>query len=152
MFEDYISDERGLSPVFAAILLIGLVAILFAVIGGLVTDSGSDVAVAPTAQISASFDTTANNITLSHESGDDINPDAVEIEYQDSSGTSETQGFNDAIHGNVDGLYQGGDEVVVDVGGHFSSTAGVESGGEVTVRWVGENGDQNQALLEEIVP
>ncbi|TQQ80161.1 type IV pilin [Halonotius roseus] len=155
MFEFKPADDRGLSPVIGVILLVGITVILVAVVGGLVTDFGSDIEVAPNAQFNADFDTNGNNITITHGSGDDINPDNVAFEYtvNDTAERGPTN-FNDAVDNSdtIDGLFQSGDEVTLSSVNFLEDGDDVSSGGEIRMIWTGESGDQREVLLEEIVP
>lgn len=155
MFEFKPADDRGLSPVIGVILLVGITVILVAVVGGLVTDFGSDIEVAPNAQFNADFDTTNGNITITHGSGDDINPDNVEFEYTLNDDTERgPMNFNEAVDSGdtIEGLFQSGDEVTLSESGSLLESDDVSSGGEIRMIWTGESGDQREVLLEEIVP
>lgn len=153
MFNTDSTEDRALSPVIGVILLVGITVILVAVVGGLVTDFGSDVGVAPSAQVSTEFDTSNDQINLTHESGDDINPETIEFEYTLEDGTERgPEGFNSAAAGSVDGLFQAGDDVTLNTSGSLIQSSDVASGGEIRMIWVGENGDQNEVIVEEIVP
>jgi flagellin-like protein len=154
MFEFEPSDDRGLSPVIGVILLVGITVILVAVVGGLVTDFGSDIEVAPNAQFNADFGTN-DNITITHGSGDDINPDNVAFEYTLNNGTERgPTNFNETVDSSdtIEGLFQSGDEVTVSESGSLLEPDDVSPGGEIRMIWTGESGNQREVLLEEIVP
>lgn len=148
------SEDRALSPVIGVVLLVGLTVILVAVVGGFVTDFGSDVEAAPNAQIGVDFDTDNNNITVSHDGGNDLNPETLEYEYEPQGGTTETQSFNETY--NQAGLMQAGEEDEIDVDGNGTSIqdniSSVDSGDTFRIIWTGESGNNREVLLEEIVP
>lgn len=145
-------SERALSPVIGVVLLVGITVLLVAVVGGFVTDFGSDVEAAPNSQLSVEFDTTNNEINVTHDGGTDLNPETLEWEY-DSSGSTTTVDFNTGITdpSSVDGLVQAGDEVSLGSGSSLHGGS-VSSGDELRLVWTGESGGNRQVLLEEIVP
>lgn len=139
------AEDRALSPVIGVILLVGITVILVAVVGGLVTDFGSDVAVTPNAQLSTNLSDGSNTTALTHESGDDLNPENVEIEL--GGNTTKLSGQNDA----PEGLLQAGDTMNIDADA-IKNGSSLSSGDEFRLIWIGENGDQNEVILDEIVP
>lgn len=138
------SEDRALSPVIGVILLVGITVILVAVVGGLVTDFGSDVAVAPNVQMNAQLENGTDNVTLTHESGDDLNPEEMQYEIG-GNGQVDLREHSNA----PEGLIQAGDEVEINATDYDSE---LESGEEFRLIWVGENGGENEILVEEIVP
>lgn len=145
-------DNRALSPVIGVVLLVGITVLLVAVVGGFVTDFGSDVEAAPNAQLSVEFDTSTPEINVTHNGGSDLNPETLQWEYESSGGTT-TVDFNEGITdpSSVDGLVQAGDEVSL---GSSSSLHGgtVSSGDELRLVWTGSSGGNRQVILDEIVP
>lgn len=148
MFSTDTSDDRALSPVIGVILLVGITVVLVAVVGGLVIGFGDDIEVAPNVQLSTSFDTNDHNITISHSSGDNLNPEELEVEYEGNRSA-----LNDVSDGGIEGLIQAGDEVVIEVDDQDNfDTQVVNSGDEFRMYWIGANGGQNEILIDEIVP
>lgn len=149
MFDNW-DEDRGLSPVIGVVLLVGLTVILVAVVGGFVTDFGSDVEAAPNAQIGVDFDEDNGYINVSHNSGNDINPDTLQVEYEEDGSTANAS-FNDAVDQPEEGLIQAGDEHAIDVDGTLNGTD-VSSGDTFRIIWEGESGGNREVILEEIVP
>ena len=146
MFTIDSTEDRALSPVIGVILLVGITVILVAVVGGLVTDFGSDVDVAPNAQLSTNATNGSSNFAITHESGDDLNPETIQVEIDDSS--EDMDNLDDA----PSGLLQAGNEITVAKSDIGSASGDLDSGEEIKVVWVGENGDSREVLLEQIVP
>lgn len=149
MFDNKPGEDRALSPVIGVVLLVALTVILVAVVGGFVTDFGSGVEAAPNAQIGVDFDKDNDYVNISHDGGSDVNPETLEVEYEeDGSVSSDT--FNNAVDSSEEGLIQAGDEHsinVTDLGG-----SDVSSGDTFRIIWTGESGNNREVLLEEIVP
>lgn len=150
MFDNKKGEDRALSPVIGVVLLVALTVILVAVVGGFVTDFGSGVEAAPNAQLGVSFDTSNSNITVSHDGGSDVNPETLEVEY-DEGGTTHTEDFNTAVDSSIDGLMQAGDEKNIEVT-NIGNASDVSSGEEFRIIWTGEEGGNREVLVEEIVP
>lgn len=145
------SEDRALSPVIGVVLLVGLTVILVAVVGGFVTDFGSDVEAAPNAQFGVNFDTDSDNITLSHDGGNDLDPETLELQYENSS-ASQSIPFNESYP--QSGLMQAGEEIEINAtqspDDGFDTV--VSSGDTFSVIWTGESGNSRSILVEETVP
>jgi len=89
MFKELFADdnERGVSPVIGVILMVAITVILAAVIGAFVLGLGDQVSNnAPQASFSFDFDTTNNNVTVTHTGGDNIQLDNLNV--TDGAGNS----------------------------------------------------------------
>ena len=91
------TDDRAVSPVIGVILMVAITVILAAVIGTFVLDLGQELGddeTAPTMAINADthddfeYDSAdeQNFIVLSHETGDELDTDDIEIQLSDPSG------------------------------------------------------------------
>ncbi|ELY50608.1 type IV pilin [Natronorubrum bangense] len=102
-------DERAVSPVIGVILMVAITVILAAVIAAFVLDIGDLDDGAPNAQIS--YDTNSNYDgdndlgTLSHEGGDAVNTEDIEIRIDDGDTTYTLNADNSFDH-NSDGETQ----------------------------------------------
>lgn len=77
-------SERAVSPVIGVILMVAITVILAAVIGTFVLGLGDSLGDSqPTAQFSVDFDSTANNATIEHSGGDQIDSDELEVIVSD---------------------------------------------------------------------
>jgi flagellin-like protein len=65
-------DERAVSPAIGVILMVAITVILAAVIGSFVLGIGGDIQQAPQASLSLEDASTTNNVTLSHNGGDEL--------------------------------------------------------------------------------
>jgi len=87
-----LDDDRGVSPVIGVILMVAITVILAAVIGTFVLGLGDSLEQAPQAQLDAEYDSTNDEVDISHNGGDSI-PEADLLvvvgsaEYDDDSGT-----------------------------------------------------------------
>jgi len=83
-----VSEERAVSPVIGVILMVAITVILAAVIGTFVLGLGDQVSTtAPQAQFSFDYDDTAGEVDVTHDGGDTIDGDNVEIRYNGSTDT-----------------------------------------------------------------
>ncbi|WP_416840699.1 type IV pilin [Haloferax sp. DFSO52] len=79
-FTDLLTDDDAVSPVIGVILMVAITVILAAVIGTFVLGLGENTATAPQASFSFDYNSSANgNLTITHESGDSINSDQLNI-------------------------------------------------------------------------
>lgn len=121
------SDERAVSPVVGATLLIGITVILASVIGTVVLGVG--VGPVETPQVTLSFEVTdgGDEITLRHEGGEPLDADEVVVLDQDGS----------ELAGLDEDLTTGGRQAIVD------DPDGVE---RVSVVWQNPNGETESVL------
>ena len=82
------TDDRAVSPVIGVILMVAITVILAAVIGTFVLGLGDSLGDSqPTAQLSVDVDESGNNVTISHDGGDGIDLDDVDIVARNGSST-----------------------------------------------------------------
>ena len=82
MFKELFADDsdRGVSPVIGVILMVAITVILAAVIGAFVLGLGDQVSNnAPQASFSFDFNSTSNNVTVTHTGGDNIEQSALNV-------------------------------------------------------------------------
>ncbi len=72
------TDDDAVSPVIGVILMVAITVILAAVIGAFVLDIGNQQEQTPQASLSLSSDA-SDNLTISHDSGDELNTDNLYI-------------------------------------------------------------------------
>lgn len=93
--DDWIDDERAVSPVIGVILMVAITVILAAVIGTFVLDLGQSAGqTAPQASLSVSVNTNTENVTVEHTGGDAIDASETRVIIENASGDSIT--FNPA--------------------------------------------------------
>ena len=74
------ADDDAVSPVIGVILMVAITVILAAVIGTFVLGLGSEIETTePQAQFSFDADTDAETITVTHDGGQPVDPDNVEV-------------------------------------------------------------------------
>lgn len=74
------STERAVSPVIGVILMVAVTVILAAVIGAFVLNLGGSGDVAPQASFGFDTDTNSSNVSITHLSGDALNPAQVTVD------------------------------------------------------------------------
>jgi flagellin-like protein len=120
------TDERGVSPVVAAALLIGIVVILASVIGLAVLDLDTGPAESP--EVTLSFEVVSGDIEMTHEGGPTLEAANVVIRDQDGNTVSPGLGTD---------LSAGQSDVIVD---------DASSVDEITVVWQNPRNDSETIL------
>ena len=132
------ADDDAVSPVIGVILMVAITVILAAVIGTFVLGLGSEIETTePQAQFS--FDTSGNTVTITHDGGQPVQADNVEVvdsegtgPYCNSQGNSDTEWPETEISA-----------------GHQCETDNLDAGsgdGELRVTWESEDGSQSGTL------
>ena len=104
------SDDRAVSPVIGVILMVAITVILAAVIGTFVLGLGDSLGDSqPTAQIGleAGVDGSNGSVTFSHDGGDSIDSENLELVITDGSNELNTTAFSDrfTVGDTVSGTY-----------------------------------------------
>lgn len=87
-------DDRGISPVIGVILMAALTIALAAIVGATIMSDANekiDGAETPNADFGFEFDQATGELTVSHESGESIDPDSLDIVGSDAWGDQFTQ-------------------------------------------------------------
>ena len=122
----FLSESRAVSPVIGVILMVAITVILAAVIGTFVLGLGDQVGDnAPQASFSFDYDESADNLTITHESGDALINSSVVV----NDGAANA--WLDA-----DGKIQAGDSFTKDYTG-----SPLADGTVIRVVWTSDNGD-----------
>ncbi|WP_042662002.1 type IV pilin [Haloferax sp. ATB1] len=133
----FLSESRAVSPVIGVILMVAITVILAAVIGTFVLGLGDQVGdTAP--QASFSFDYNgAQEITITHESGDAIAGDELSVVVP-SDLTAETVSKKIGTDDNMNA----GDTIVVTL----ATGETLDDGDEVRLVWTSESGSNSATL------
>ena len=131
-------DERAVSPVIGVILMVAITVILAAVIAAFVLDIGDLDETSPNAtfdweqdvEADADGDISDGNVTVTHSSGDSLDPDTITV-FVDG----EDEGIEDWSDGDI----TASDDLVIDVDGN-------EVGDEIEIVWESSDGSQSQTL------
>ncbi|AKU09701.1 type IV pilin [Haloferax gibbonsii] len=128
------TESRAVSPVIGVILMVAITVILAAVIGTFVLGLGDQVGdTAPQASFSFSYDTSTDDLTVTHESGAAIDEARIVV----------TDGTTDTSWDEADDKIQAGDDLVIDL------TGSPLTGGETyRIVWTSESGS-NSATLQK---
>jgi len=126
-----LNDEDAVSPVIGVILMVAITVILAAVIASFVLGLGDGQQETPTA--SFTFDYDSSDVTITHESGDSINPDRLTVldDGSDKSGSWSSSG---------------------DVSSGDSFDTFTPSGDTVSVVWEDADEETSTTLAESEVP
>jgi flagellin-like protein len=134
------ADDDAVSPVIGVILMVAITVILAAVIGTFVLGLGSEIETTePQAQFS--FDTSSNTVTVTHDGGQPVAVDNVEV--VDSEGTGphcDSQGSGSTAWSNTE--ITAGDQCET---GDLTS-GGASGDGELRVTWESDDGSQTGTL------
>ena len=139
-------SERAVSPVIGVILMVAITVILAAVIGTFVLGLGDSVQAAP--QATFDYDTNETNsgtidqITITHQGGDSIDPARLE-----ATGAVDNSGSPIQFQGNADidgDEFSAGDELVIGTDGTGSITG--EEGDTVRIIYTAEGGGTSNVI------
>ena len=129
------SDDRAVSPVIGVILMVAITVILAAVIGTFVLGLGDSLGEnQPTAQLDATIDYSADNITIEHSGGDTIAADELSVIVNNGSSSYESNG----TYGE---RFSVGDQINAEAGEGTGTTDNISADNEVRVRVIHESSD-----------
>lgn len=127
-------DNRGVSPVIGVILMVAITVILAAVIGAFVLGFAGNLSdTPPTAQFSYDYDDGEGEIEITHEGGEFINTNQLEITRNGNPTDNQFSDTYDTI--------ETGDSLVLD-------ESGIATGDEIRIIWEASSGDRSQTLSE----
>lgn len=131
------TDDSAVSPVIGVILMVAITVILAAVIGTFVLNLGQSVQqTAPQASFDYNYNTSAGNVTITHQAGDSLNNDTISV-------------AGDGVGGSLslttpgDGSYEAGDEV---------ASGAYVTDGTIRVVWTSPNGGNSATLGQSSTP
>ena len=128
------TDDDAVSPVIGVILMVAITVILAAVIGTFVLGLGNQVqSTTPQTQFTFDEDSSNNEITITHDGGDPVDENNVEIvDSNDNGGTTSPD-------------FSGGTEITA--GSSFTDTGYTDgTSGTVRVTWQSDDGSQTGTL------
>ncbi|RDI72589.1 type IV pilin [Halopelagius longus] len=131
------TDDSAVSPVIGVILMVAITVILAAVIGTFVLNLGGSVS-ETSPQASFGFDFSANNVTITHETGD-----SIEAARLDTKGLSSESGADWA--GAYSDSIGAGDSIELSNGGAWA-------GETIRVVWTSENEETSATLSKTTAP
>lgn len=134
--KELFTDDDAVSPVIGVILMVAITVILAAVIGSFVLNLGGSLQnSAPQANFEFDYDTNADNVNITHTSGDTI--DAARLNVTASSGTP-------SINGSVSGEVTAGTEIV--------SNYNYTNGETIRVVFTSDDGETSATLSQSTAP
>jgi FlaG/FlaF family flagellin (archaellin) len=168
--EKLTGDNRGMSTVVGAILVVGITVVLAAIIGGFVFGIGDDLSnTQPQAQIEFTYDQTNDELVIVHDGGETINNEntgSLELAGDIPSDMQDSYNYTDSASSvtELDGGKNSGDVIISSessadaengVGYLGAGSAGVsdlEGGDTVQLVWVSNDGSQSNQLGKFVVP
>jgi len=148
-------EERAVSPVIGVILMVAITVILAAVIASFVLGLGDQQEVAPTANFDFSYDSSAQEVTVTHTNGDNIIGTNLYIRGENFDPTTSgddvaddgqwTGGASATIDGNT--AVTSGDSATVDLSGGSDPAAYV-----IRVNWQSSDGSSSSELSSDRGP
>ncbi|KAB7513972.1 type IV pilin [Halosegnis rubeus] len=129
------NDDSAVSPVIGVILMVAITVILAAVIGTFVLGLGDNVQSTPTTQFSFDYTSNGNDVTITHDGGDSINPARLSVNGVDTTVAWST-----------------GSDSSVSAGESTNTLTISSSANEVRVIWTAEGGGSSQTLASSEVP
>ena len=143
-------DERAVSPVIGVILMVAITVILAAVIGAFVIGIGDEQAAQPT--VSFDWDQSSDTVELSHQSGDTIQENEIEINVDGGDGGDIESGdpvaeWSDKNDPNDE--IGAGASVSFHAGANNDADVELDDGdGTITVVWESSDTDQSSVLTD----
>ncbi|KAB1198463.1 MULTISPECIES: type IV pilin [Haloferax] len=146
-FTDLLTDDDAVSPVIGVILMVAITVILAAVIGTFVLGLGDQVGnTAPQASFSFDYnDSSADYLNITHESGDAINSDRLEVTTGVNISSTDVALGSESSYTWTD---LGGSTVDVKAGSQITIFGDTETLDDQTVRivWTDESGSTSATL------
>jgi flagellin-like protein len=140
--KNLIADDDAVSPVIGVILMVAITVILAAVIGTFVLGLGGSVQQnAPQASFTYDYNETANNLTITHDGGDQIDADRLSI-VGNGLGSNDVTDVTNAGSNSL----RSGESWPADVGAGNSVTVETATSGTVRVVWASQNGENTATL------
>ncbi|WP_336024562.1 type IV pilin N-terminal domain-containing protein [Halobellus salinisoli] len=136
--KELFTDDSAVSPVIGVILMVAITVILAAVIGAFVLNLGQGIQqTAPQASFGFDYDTTDDgNVTVTHETGDSIPANQVNVTGFGNNSTQE---------------WPGSDSVSAGASATFDNDQDW-NGETIRVVWESENGENSATLSESTAP
>ena len=144
--KELFTDDSAVSPVIGVILMVAITVILAAVIGSFVLNLGGSLQQsAPQASFGFNYDTSDDEVTITHETGDSI--DAARLNTTGLNSGSESVAWTDGGTGSL----SDGDSVSAGTSVTFDNTNDW-SGETVRVVWESETGEDSATLSSSTAP
>lgn len=152
-FKQLIQDQDGVSPVIGVILMVAITVILAAVIATFVLGLGGQVSqTAPQASFDFDYNSTGDNITISHRGGDTVEAQKLLVTSEGTefaNANAPNAGFNDSAKSfAVAGNFSDTDEISAGSNLKINSTTGAFDTAEISVVFQSTEGDTSATLGE----
>ena len=141
-FKQLFTEDRAVSPVIGVILMVAITVILAAVIGTFVLGLGDQVSEsAPQAQFTFDYDDTASILTITHDGGDAVPSDEMNI-----TGSGNDIQWDHAINTSTAYDVSAGNSTVVGDGSTVGTEVGVSAGDTMRIVWSSPNSDKTATI------
>jgi flagellin-like protein len=150
--KQFFTDDDAVSPVIGVILMVAITVILAAVIASFVLGLGDSTSTTPSASFDWDYDQSNNQLTVTHESGDTLDGDDIEISTSgaiDDGGSGSEVSYDNDLFGSDD--FTAGESFTIDGtdGGQWESGATMNvnlDGATVRVVYTASSGDSSSTL------
>lgn len=140
--KELFTDDSAVSPVIGVILMVAITVILAAVIGSFVLNLGGSLQnSAPQASFGFDYDTTASNVTITHETGDSIQATQLNATATDGG-----------LDYSASATFEDGSSTISAGDSATYTNTGVWSGETVRVIWTSETGENSATLSTSTAP
>jgi len=139
--KEFFTDDDAVSPVIGVILMVAITVILAAVIGTFVLNLGQGInQSAPQASFGFDYNTSTDNVTVTHETGDSVSASQVNV-------TSDAT----IDYGNSTTFESLGGDISAGESATYNSTDDWD-GQTVRVIWTSQNGETSATLSQSTAP
>jgi len=141
-----LTDDDAVSPVIGVILMVAITVILAAVIASFVLGLGDSTNTTPSASFDFDYDSADGNVTVTHDTGDNIDSERLSVVLNGTSKDWPSSGSGDTV--------SSGTTIVVGQGGDVFSGSNLtaSSGDTIKIAWNSEDGESSSTLSEYDVP
>jgi len=136
--KELFTDDDAVSPVIGVILMVAITVILAAVIASFVLGLGDSTETTPQASFDTNFDNSSDELTITHESGDTIDGDRVNMKVNGTDGLDDLE-YKDSSPSE----FGAGTSFTLVNGG-----SGAVRASTVRVVWESSSGDSSSTLVE----
>jgi len=133
-FKALIKNDDAVSPVIGVVLMVAITVILAAVIGSFVVGLGSEASATPQASFEFDYDTGADTVTITHDGGDTLQSENLEVKR----------------NGGSTGVISAGSEY--SAGDVLASSVTANTGDQITIVYNNPNNDKTATLASSTAP
>ncbi len=142
--KQFLDDDAAVSPVIGVILMVAITVILAAVIGTFVLGLGENVQSTPQAKFNFDYNQTGSALTITHDGGDAIDSDNLNITSDTGTDVSWTDSLNTSLSESYD--VKAGNSTTIEGNADAGTENLVNSGDTIRVVWSDPNTDKSATV------